>query len=1082
MIMTDKRKRLTPLDPLFRFVGILLLLAGLIWLLPAQDVGKNQAENLLKNANEISVSGQYDSALVAYRQARDLARKEADPVTIARSLAQIGVLYSRKQQLAKAHAYLDSALAMAGAVDSMDRSIFFARKEKAFLRQNDGDVEGAIHDYQSLIEDLEQASPEADSLLAMAYDAIAQSLWQSGDLQGALERAQQARKNYLGWNNPKHPGLAYCENTLGIIQMYLSDYDAAIAHFSRSVELLVDLFSDDHPHVIAIRGNIGVLYGEQGLYREALGVYEANLPYLNQLEPSQHLNGLINMAGVLIVLEDYAEARRYLNQASRYLEDFPSLKPSALPYILHQSSVVAQSLGDPETAIELSRTSISRLRARHGNESAELFDDYLQIGDLFQNTGQKDSARWYFREGMNISMKIYGEQSQKTASVIQDLGEMALTNRRYNTAVQHFLRAADMYERVGHATGQIGSLIWAAEATRESGQPEEALSIHRHAWERMLPDMPFSQRPDPAVSRQWETLNILYLLKEQGKTVKALSAHSGDSQQMRDALACFETALDVLDSLRMFSLATKSGGIMIRNHRDLYEDAIATSLDLATSSGEDAYKLRAWGLADRARANLLRDYIRGMEAMEVAGIPDSLLKKERYFRQRIAYLRNQASLADPAAADSMKTLAFALTQDYKALVDHVEATFPRYFSLKYQSEALDPRELMGELDRDQAVVSFFWGKESLYIFSAFREAPTVRVLPLDETLKGELDAWLGFISQPPADGSSVDISTPHRLFGQLLPEVNEDVERLLIVPDGRLSYLPFESLLVEKTASNRYRDCAYLGRQVALTYVPSLSLWMESEPNDDTYARYVGFAPTFSEGMATAGRVQLRPLTFSTREVEETAALLGGIAWVGAGATESRLRQLEEDFFVYHFATHALTGEDGRLFLAASDSAGSEDGILHASELYGMSLQSPLVVLSACETSTGELQQGEGLLSLARAFQYIGADRVMAGLWSTDDEAGYALVTGFFDELKKGRSTGESLLRSRQAWMEASPDAQCHPYYWSGLVLIGDDTDLLLEVNRGLPWWEIFIGSFVLLFAYLWWWSRGNKGANPQPE
>ncbi|MEW5922494.1 MAG: CHAT domain-containing tetratricopeptide repeat protein [Candidatus Zixiibacteriota bacterium] len=137
-----------------------------------------------------------------------------------------------------------------------------------------------------------------------------------------------------------------------------------------------------------------------------------------------------------------------------------------------------------------------------------------------------------------------------------------------------------------------------------------------------------------------------------------------------------------------------------------------------------------------------------------------------------------------------------------------------------------------------------------------------------------------------------------------------------------------------------------------------------------------------------------------------------------------------------------LTG----LFLAgankrpeSSDSAGLEDGILTACEVSVLDLSGvDLVVLSACETGLGQLQEGEGVFGLRRAFQMAGARTVISTLWPIADKSAMEIFSGLYS--RNDLSLAERVRRVQldkidELRKQARND---HPYNWGGLVIFGD--------------------------------------------
>src|ERR1041385_508618 len=106
-----------------------------------------------------------------------------------------------------------------------------------------------------------------------------------------------------------------------------------------------------------------------------------------------------------------------------------------------------------------------------------------------------------------------------------------------------------------------------------------------------------------------------------------------------------------------------------------------------------------------------------------------------------------------------------------------------------------------------------------------------------------------------------------------------------------------------------------------------------------------------------------------------------------------------------HLATHAIVSNDEPLnsFIAFYPSNDPNDYRLYAREIYNMDLDSTeLVILSACETGTGKLVKGEGLMSLSRAFAYAGCPNIITSLWKAEDKATSFITRRLHVYLDKG--------------------------------------------------------------------------------
>jgi len=161
---------------------------------------------------------------------------------------------------------------------------------------------------------------------------------------------------------------------------------------------------------------------------------------------------------------------------------------------------------------------------------------------------------------------------------------------------------------------------------------------------------------------------------------------------------------------------------------------------------------------------------------------------------------------------------------------------------------------------------------------------------------------------------------------------------------------------------------------------------------------------------------------------------------------------------IIHLATHASLGDGENPWIAFSD------GKMSLKEIYATPTQSEMVVLSACNTSQGDLKPGEGVMSLARGFFYSGAKCVVSSLWPITDRGGRDIMKSFYQSLISGDTKSAAMRRAKLDYLqEAKIPELKHPYYWAGFVVLGDNAPLV--EGSSLNWMLIALVVIVgLLF------------------
>jgi CHAT domain-containing protein len=330
------------------------------------------------------------------------------------------------------------------------------------------------------------------------------------------------------------------------------------------------------------------------------------------------------------------------------------------------------------------------------------------------------------------------------------------------------------------------------------------------------------------------------------------------------------------------------------------------------------------------------------------------------------------------------------------------------------------------------------------------------------------------------------------LFGKLIEPLGSSlwgINRLLLSPDGELNLVPFAALIDENGdfVAQRY-ELTYLtsGRDLLSLAAPAPARGSPVVMADPDYGPSTSGPPSNlasyrSSDLDRSGLV----FTRLAGTAEEAKALQGLLkldaheVLTGANATEEKLKGLHGPS-IMHVATHGFFLSDKQVAAAALQpvsfgtgtppvpvgenpllrsglalaganarrSGESDDGILTAAEAAQLDLRgTQLVVLSACETGLGEVQQGEGVYGLRRALVLAGAQSQLVSLWKVADAQTQALMVDYYQRLLKGEGRSGAL-REAQKVMIASPATQ-HPYYWAAFVPIGNWMPLAGLLNEG---------------------------------
>jgi len=410
---------------------------------------------------------------------------------------------------------------------------------------------------------------------------------------------------------------------------------------------------------------------------------------------------------------------------------------------------------------------------------------------------------------------------------------------------------------------------------------------------------------------------------------------------------------------------------------------------------------------------------------------------------------------------------FDLKRQYERLIVKFDKEYPNYYSLKHQSENVSIRDVQEHLpDNKTALLEYVVGDSTVTIFLVTKSSCIVKsqhgnsLTPLVKQFRRSI--------QNAESEEYANLS--YRLYTQLLTPVQtslKGIQKLYIIPDGILNYLPFEALITKrnsKTTPLNFSTIPYMIKHYEISYQTSARFFHDEQTkqNIDGNYSFVGMAPIFADRPSHSKNVYTASANRVTRsrsvdgerfvELKESENEIKNIfnlfetqkkpskIFLHNEAKESILKSsnIRNCRFI-HIATHGVINEEkpklSGIIFAAPENDSSEDGVLYSGEIYNLRLNADLVVLSACETGLGTIVKGEGILGFTRGFMYSGAQNLLVSLWQVADKSTAELMIQFYRNIFKKQSYPSALRNAKLAMIKNGKYA--HPVEWSPFVLTG---------------------------------------------
>ncbi len=320
------------------------------------------------------------------------------------------------------------------------------------------------------------------------------------------------------------------------------------------------------------------------------------------------------------------------------------------------------------------------------------------------------------------------------------------------------------------------------------------------------------------------------------------------------------------------------------------------------------------------------------------------------------------------------------------------------------------------------LLSYWLAPNRSYLWAVTAKGVSQFALPPEAEMNAVIERHRRSIEnlEDPLDSESAARQLYKTLIGPVKPLLKQ-AGQVIVVPDGRLHEINFETLVTEKPAPHYWIEDA------TMALVPSLSVLRAAKPQPAAKARMLIM------GDPLPADPEFPPLPHLKAEIREISA---GFAesdravYVGAEAYAERFREANpRAFTAIHFAAHASANEESPLSSAIILSRHGGNYKLYASEIASLRLDSELVTISACRSAGAKAYSGEGLIGFSWAFLDSGAHNVVAGIWNVDDAAAPVLMKEFYRQWREGRAPAAAL-RGAKLELMRSGGAFRKPYYW----------------------------------------------------
>ncbi len=545
-----------------------------------------------------------------------------------------------------------------------------------------------------------------------------------------------------------------------------------------------------------------------------------------------------------------------------------------------------------------------------------------------------------------------------------------------------------------------------------------------------------------------------------------------DNAFLENLLLESDEAIQAISLVKRVLTSTEDVNTLLLNSADLIDFRKTILYHLFENTEEERYLQQLVGLHEsniysriRARLNL--------KNVLFSSVPEAILKRETQLKENIS-----RSLSDSI---ELKTY-FKAEAERNAFLDSLKKDYPKYYKLRYSEVEASLEGLQQKIPKNTTLIRYFFIDSDLKVYVASSSAQRLISLNFDKNSNG-----IEVLSDYRNDFNAI-INASNSLYNILWEPLAGFVqtENVIIYPDQELFNLSFE--LLSPVSATSFKDFAMqsLLQKHNISYNYSLLLAGKEKELLQFKTNFVAFAPEFNQDMkqdyelAISDSIHLDykyltllPQPFVSELSKKYSKRYKGSSFLNQNASKQLFMDHAGEHKIIHIGTHAennnVSPELSRLVFAknVTDSEYINDNYLYTFEIYNQNLNSNLTVLTACETGKPSYQPGEGMISLAHAFNYAGSESILTSLWQIDEQSTAIILDYFYAYLEDGMPKDKALKMAKLDYLASAEGRTLHPQYWAGLVLMGSTTPIALETTFKWWYWALAILALGLMVFYL---------------
>ncbi len=892
-------------------------------------------------------------------------------------------------------------------------------------------------------------NPEPDNgQLVRANHSMGMIMWNSSKLDSSIyywNKAAALLEKSVSADAYGYYGLATVQNGLAVANSEMGRSKEAIRFFTEAADNVKKFLESPEPHprkenaakdMLSIIDNLGSLYSDNGDMAKATSFYQYSYEQKKNRfgnDAGSVAEGLISLAVVSNNTHEFRRAKAYSTEAIKKITENGLFGTAWEADAYANAAIAFFNLKQTDSAFVYFEKADAVYKKITGGNLDKMYLNFLaNLADSYVADKQPQKAIATADYTLQYLENAIGENTLRTVENLKTLINAQYSAELYKEAEANSKKGLDI----------LNSLLVGSKDVLDSMRIE--LEIPAYVYFKTKSAYKLLPRKDP-------------------QTIKAL-------------LAELTHAVRIFEKRRIILAGEQDKGTLLDYIKMTTDFIKQLNYELLELSGDDKYIDDIIGTHESSLYTRIRSRMDRQKAIRFAQLPENVQQEESRIKEQL-----QTAFKDNGTPDEKMAAYIKAGAQWNDFQQTLKTKYPDYYNMRYGTTIMSVKEWSKDMASDVTVVRYFFVEEELFALVATNQKQVL--VPLSPQNITEKIIALN-------TNADSTVTSAFELYQQLWRPLEKEVttKRVVIIPDGILYQLSFEMLTPVRTHDYAELSKKCLLNKFAVSYHYSMLAMRQNREPVGMKGNFVAFAPGFSENakqqyLSVAksdslyldkAYLSLLPLPFTGILVDKLKNKFDGYVFSGNRSTRDAFRKESAYHRIIHIGTHAEANNDypeySRLIFAKDPLYPMEENSVYLYDIYSFDLTSDLSVLTACESGKPGYQDGEGMISMAHAFNYAGSRSIMTGLWKLDEQATTMITDYFYDSLKRGLAKDEALRQAKLTYLQSAEGRMLSPAYWAGLVIMGDVEPVELLVPSTSYFYYLGISLPLLLAG--WWLSR----------